>query len=95
MSKQAGDYFDLMIQLGVGENFEAGSECTPLWIVGGVYEPGDARLNNGTGTHGAGLESDVQSGAAKAVVAEKASALADNDNFGVGRGIVVSDSAVT
>ena len=62
----------LMIELGAGENLEAGTEGAAFGVVGGVDEAGNARLDDRAGAHGAGLEGDVESGVGKAVIAEKA-----------------------
>ena len=83
-----------VIELGVGEDLKAGTEGAALGVVGSVDEARNAGLDDGAGTHGARLESDVKSGAAEAVIAEKASAFPDHDNFGVGGGVIVTDGAV-
>jgi len=94
LSKETWGYVDGVIEFGMAEDFEAGPEGAAFRIVGGVDKPGNARQDNGSGAHGAGLESDVKSGAAKAVVVEKASTLADHDDFSVGGGIVVANGAI-
>jgi len=92
--QEAGGDFDLVIQLGAGKKLEAGTEGAALRVVGGVDEAGNPRLNDGASTHSAGLEGDVEDGAGEAVVAEKARGFPNDDDFGVGGGVIIADSAI-
>ena len=92
--KEAGSDFDLVIQLGAGEQLEARTGGAALGVVGSVDEPGNPRLDDGTGTHSAGLEGDVENGAGEAVVAEEARGLANDEDFGVSGGVIITDSAI-
>lgn len=92
--QEAGSDFDLVIQLGAGEQLEAGTEGTALGIVGGVDEAGDTRLDDCTSTHSAGLEGDVEDGAGEAVVAEEARGFPNDDDFGVRGGVIFADGAI-
>jgi hypothetical protein len=92
--EDAGSYFDLVIQLGAGEELEAGTERAALGVVGGVDEARNARLNDSTGAHGAGFESHVQNGAGEAVVAEEARGFPKDDDFRVSGGIIVANGAI-
>jgi hypothetical protein len=92
--EDAGSDFDLVVEFGVGEDFEAGAEGAALGIVGSVDEAGNARLDKGSGTHRARFEGDVESCVREAVIAENTGSFADDHNFGVGSGIVVANSAV-
>ena len=51
-------------------------------------------MNDRAGAHGAGFEGDVKGGACETVVAEEARGLAEDNNFGVGSGVVVTEGAV-
>jgi len=95
LGKQAGSYVNEVIEFVGCEDFKAGTESAAFPVIGGVDEPGDARLDNGAGTHGTGFESDVKSGLGEPVVAKEMRSFADGDNFGVSGGIVISNGAVT
>ena len=71
LGEEAGGHLDLVIEFGIGEHLEARTESAAFGIVGGVDETGNPRLDDGAGTHGTGLESDVEGGVGKAIVAEK------------------------
>jgi len=86
--------FDLMIQLGVGEDLEAGPECAPFQIICAVDDPGYAGLNDGARTHGARLDGDVKSGAGETIVADDLRHFADNHDFGVRGGVITANRAI-
>ena len=69
-----------------------------LGVGRGVDEAGDARVEDGAGAHGAGLERDVEGAAGvllrEAVVGEVARGVAEGDDLGVGGGVVVAQDAV-
>ena len=92
--EEAGSDFDLVIQLGAGEQLKAGTEGTAFGVVGGVDEVGNPRLNDRTGAHGAGLEGNVEDGVGEAVVAEEARGFTEDDQFGVGGGVIIADGAI-
>jgi hypothetical protein len=92
--EDAGSDLDLMIQLGVGEQLEAGTESAAFGVVGGVDETGNPRLNDRTGAHGARFEGDVEDGASKAIVAEEARGFPKDDDFGVSGRVVIANSAI-
>ncbi len=94
LAEDAGNDLYLVIETRIREDFEAGTDGTALGIVSAVDEAGDAGLNDGAGTHAAGLDRDVECGAGQPIVLERSSRFADHDDFGVGRGIAVPDSAV-
>src|SRR5258706_2388923 len=83
-----------MVEARVGENLEAGADGAAFGVVGTVDETGDAGLNDGAGAHAAGLDRDVERGVGETVVAEEASGLAEDDDFGVGGGVTIADGAV-
>ena len=84
-----------MIELGMVEYRKAGTHRTPLHVVGAVYKARYARLDHGSGTHGARLYGDVDSGAGQPVVSNGARGLAKRDDFGVRGGIAIRDGAVS
>jgi hypothetical protein len=88
-----GDFY-LMIEAGVGEDFEAGTDGATFRIVGAVDEAGDAGLDDGAGAHAAGLDSDVERGISKTVVEKEAGGFAQDDDFGVGGGVAIADRAI-
>lgn len=92
--EDARSHFDLVVQLGAGEELEAGTKGAAFGVIGGVDEAGNARLDDRTGTHGAGLEGDVENGASKAMVAEEARGFPKDDDFGVRGRIVIANRAI-
>jgi len=88
--KEAGSDFDLVIQFGAGEQFEARTVGAALWVIGRVDEPGNPRLDDGPGTHSAGLEGDVENGAGEAVVTEEARGLPNDEDFRVRGGVIIT-----
>ena len=79
----------------MGENFEAGAYGAALGIVAPIDQTGDARLDDGPGTHGAGFDGDVEGDASEAVVIEDTGSLPQDHDFGVGSGVAIADGAVT
>ena len=59
VSQDAWGDFDLVVELGAGQEFEGGAEGAALRVVGAVDEPGDAGLDDCAGAHGARLEGYV------------------------------------
>ena len=51
-------------------------------------------MEDGSGTHGAGFEGDVESAAFEAVVFQSATGFAEGDYFGVGGGVAVAEDSV-
>jgi quercetin dioxygenase-like cupin family protein len=92
--EDAGSHFDLVIQLGAGEQLEAGTEGAAFEVIGGIDEAGNPRLNDRTGAHGAGLEGNVEDAAGEAVVAEEAGGFPNDDDFGVGGGVIIANGAI-
>lgn len=92
--EDAGDNFDTMVEAGIAQEGEAGADSAGFGIVCAVDEAGDARLNHGTGAHGAGLDGDVEVGAEEAVSSDRVCGFAEHDNFGVRGGVAIRDRAV-
>jgi hypothetical protein len=92
--EDAGSHFDLVIQLGAGEQLEAGTERAAFGIVGGVDEARNPRLDDRASAHGAGLEGNVEDRAGEAIVAEQARSFPKDDDFGVRGGVIVADRAI-
>lgn len=90
----AGKDFDAVIQPRVRKDFEARADRATARIVGAVNEFCDTGLDHGAGTHRTGLERDVHCGAGKAIVGEKAGGFAEDNDFRVGGGVVVTDGAI-
>ncbi len=89
----SGD-FDLMVEAGVGKDFEAGPHRAPLGIVGAVDETWHAGLDDGAGAHAAGLDGDVERRVGKPIISEQAGSFAKDDDFGVGGGVIITDGAI-
>src|SRR5260370_31410979 len=83
-----------MVEARMRQDFETGADSAALGVVSAVDQARDAGLDDGAGAHAAGFDGDVESGSGEAVVAEKAGGFAKDDDFGVGRGVVVADGAV-
>jgi hypothetical protein len=84
----------MMVEVRVGEDFEAGADGAGFGVVSAVDEAGDAGLDDGAGAHAAGLDGDVERGVGETVVAEKTRGLAQGNDFGVGGGVAIADGAV-
>ena len=83
-----------MVELRVGKNFKAGAGGSTFGIVGAIDEARDTRLDDCARTHAARLDGDVERGISKTVVGQPAGGFAQNNNFGVGRGVAIADGAV-
>ena len=92
--EEVGGDFDFVVELGVVHNGEDAAAGSRLGVVGGVDKAGDARMEDGSGTHGAGFERDVEGAVCEAVVAKMKAGLAEGDDLGVGGGVTVSEDAV-
>jgi hypothetical protein len=84
-----------MVGAVVAQDFEAGMDRAALCFVRSVNEARDTSLKHGAGAHRAGFDGDVQRGAEKTVVAEAVGGFAERENFGVGSGITMRDSAIS
>jgi len=92
--ENAGGDFNLVIQSGAGEKFEAGAEGAPFWIVGSVDESGDACLDDCAGAHCAWLERYIKNCFREAIIRKLLCGFAKHDNFGVRGGVAVANGAV-
>ena len=89
----SGD-INLVVEARVGEDFEAGADGAAFGVVSPVDEARNAGLDDGAGAHAAGLDSDVQRGIGKAVIAEEMGGFAENDDLGVCGGVTVANGAI-
>jgi hypothetical protein len=92
--EDAGGYFGLVVEAGVGEDFKAGADRAGFGVVATVDEARDAGLDDRASTHAARLNCDVKSGGGEAVIAKDAGGFADDGDLGVGGGVGVADGAV-
>jgi hypothetical protein len=92
--EDTGRDFNLMVEAGVGKDFEAGADGAAFWIVGAVNEAWNSGLDDRTGAHAARLDGDVEGGIGQAVVAEKTGGFAKDHYFRVSRGVIVADCAI-
>ena len=92
--QNSGNSLNAMIEILACQQLEAGADSAALGIVRAIDQPRDTRLDYGACAHAAGLESDVQSRAAKPVISQHAGSLAKHDRLRVGRGIAVSNRAI-
>jgi len=92
--EDAGGDFHRVVEAGVGEDFETGTNCAALGVVGAVDEAGNAGLDYCASAHAARLDGDVERGIGETIVAEEARGFAKDDDFSVGGGVVVANGAV-
>jgi len=92
--QNAGSDFYPVVEAGVGEDFEAGTDGTAFGIVGAEDKARDAGLDEGARAHAAGLNGDVQRSIRKAVVAKPAGRFSQTDDFGVGGGVAIAHGAI-
>ncbi len=92
--QNAGGDFYPVVEAGVGEDFEAGTDGTAFGIVGAEDKARDAGLDEGARAHAAGLNGDVQRSIRKAVVAKPAGRFSQTDDFGVGGGVAIANGAI-
>ena len=83
-----------MVQLRTRKDFEAGTEGAAVRVVGGIDEARNASVNDRAGAHGTGFEGNVKRGTSKTVVAEEARGFTEDNDFRVGGGVIVADSAI-
>jgi len=83
-----------VVEGGVVEDGEDGTAGSGFGVGRGVDEPRDARVDDGSGAHGAGFEGDVEGAVFEAVVAEVEGGFAESDDFGVGGGVGVTEDSV-
>lgn len=93
--EDAGNDLYLVIEAGIGEDFETRTYGATFGIVRAVDEARDAGLDDGAGAHAAGFECDVEGGSCHAIVFEESGGFADYDDLGVSCRIAVPDCAVT
>jgi hypothetical protein len=89
----SGD-INLMIEFGVGQDLETGTEGARVGVVRSIDQTLYASLYHSAGAHSAGLQGNVQSCAGEAIVAEPECGFTKDDHLGVGRGIGVAYGAV-
>lgn len=92
--EDVGRDFYLMVEAGVGEDFEAGADGAAFGIIGAVDKARDTGLDDGARTHAARLNGDVKRGVREAVVAKEAGGFAQRDDFGVGSGVAIANGAI-
>lgn len=88
-----GDFY-VMVEAGMGEDFEAGADGTAFGVVGAVDEAWDAGLDDGASAHATRLDCDVEGIIGEAVVAEKAGGFAKDNHLRMSRGVIVADGTV-
>jgi len=86
--------FDAMIELGMVHDLKHGTAGAGLGVGGGVDQARDAGVQDGSCTHGAGLQRDVEFAAGEPVVPEVLRDGAHGDDFGVSGGVAVANDAV-
>jgi len=84
-----------MIELRMIEHRKAGTHRAPFHVVRAIDKARDARLDHGSGAHGARLDGDVDIGFGQPVVSNGARGLPKRDDFGVRGGIAIRDGAVS
>ncbi|GAC1616572.1 MAG: hypothetical protein PVS2B2_10660 [Candidatus Acidiferrum sp.] len=94
LGEDAGGDFHMVIEAGLGKDFEAGTDGAAFGFIGAIDQPSDARLDHGASAHNAGFEGDVEGGTGKAIVLEETGSFTKNDDFGVSGGIGVANGAI-
>lgn len=99
--EEAGGDFDFVVELRVVHDVEDRAAGAGFGVGCGVDEAIDAGVEDGSGTHGAGLEGDVEGAAfgfaggwAETVVLKGQAGGAEGDDFCVGGGVVVAEDTV-
>ena len=83
-----------MVQPGMVEHLHDAADGSGLGVARAEDEPRNARMDDGSGAHGAGLQRDVELAAAEPVVAQRARGLAQGHDLRVGRGVAGGDHLV-
>ena len=92
--EEVGGDFDFVVEPGVGHDGEHAAAGSGFGVGCGVDEAADARVEDGSGAHGAGFEGDVEGAVVEAVVFECEAGGAEGYDFGVGGGVAVAEDAV-
>lgn len=94
VAEDAFDDFDAVVECGVVHHGENGAARSCFGIAGGEDEACDARMEYGSGTHGAGFKGAVEGAAGEAIVRERAAGFPEGDDFGMGGGVVGAEDLV-
>src|SRR3984957_9310076 len=94
VGEKAGGYFNFVVKLGVVHSREDRAAGSGFGVRGGVDEAGDAGVEDGSGTHGAGFEGGVERAIFEAIVGQVTACVAEGDYFGVGGGVAVAEDSV-
>ncbi len=80
----------MVVQARMVQNLKHRTDSSGFGILRAVNQPSQARMNHGTGAHGARLNCSKQLAVAQAMVTEVFPGLAESNNLGVSRGIGVA-----
>ena len=83
-----------MVELGVIEDAEDAAAGSGFGVRGGIDQARDAGLEDGSGTHGAGLEGCVEGAVFEAIVVQCAASFTESNDLGVGGGVGVAEDTV-
>jgi hypothetical protein len=92
--EKAGGDFDFVVELGMVHDGEDGAAGSGFGVGCGVNEASNARVENGSGAHGAGFECGVEGAVFESIVAEVKARFAEGDDLGVGGGVGVAEDSV-
>jgi hypothetical protein len=84
----------MMIESFFGKEIKHTACRTGLGVAGAKDDAADTRVQDGTDTHDAGLESYVKSAAGQPVVAQPQGCVAQGQHFGVCGGIVAANRLI-
>lgn len=84
----------LMIQLRIRMQVENAAAGACFGIGCAVDHPFDSRMKHGAHAHGAGFQRDKKTHARQTIIAHGTGGLAQGDNFGMMRWIVITDGAI-
>ena len=88
------DFADMVIKAAVAGEIKGAAAGADAVVVSTEDEAVNARLDERAGTHDAGFERYIEAHAAHAVVAQRLTACAQGEDFGVCGRVVVADGAV-
>ena len=86
--------FDLMIQLGMIQHLQHGVNCTSFRVLGAIDQSVDSCVGDGSGTHGARFNRDVEIAIRQAVIGDNVARFSQRLYFRVRRWVVIGDWAI-
>jgi len=95
LGKNPGNDLHAMIERGCIEDLHTRANSSSFGFVGAVNQPGDARLHERAGAHGARLDRHIDCGSEEAMVAGLPRGLAQGQDFCVRGRIAICDGPIS